>query len=87
MSMTRIIPSSQGYLRPSILYHLMNEGTGTLEDLSRLIGRPRETIRRQLLVMQTLGQVQHATVGTGYSLSKVGIDAALLVRAHEVECA
>jgi DNA-binding IclR family transcriptional regulator len=87
MSMTPIIPSPQGYLRPSILYHLLNEGTGTLADLSRLIGRPRETIRRQLLVMQTLGQVQHATVGRGYSLSWFGIDAALLVQATEVECA
>lgn len=79
--------SSKGYLRPSILWYLMEEGTATLSDLTRLIGSNREYIRRQLLVMQTLGQVQFATVSTGYSLTKVGIEAALQVQLKEVEFA
>ncbi|MDP2227407.1 MAG: hypothetical protein Q8J78_08015 [Moraxellaceae bacterium] len=95
---TPIIPvpvaSSKGYLRPSILWHLLEEGTATLADLQRLIGSPRHSIERQLRCMRTLGQVQHSTClaprmsgGRVLGLTPAGNEAALRVDRRDVECA
>lgn len=96
MAITTNIPtpviSSKGYLRPSILWHLLEEGTATLADLQRLIGCPRSGLSRQLQCMRTLGQVMCPPRTDGgdlrvalYSLTPAGIEAALRVNLKDVE--
>lgn len=88
------VQSTKGYLRPSILWHLMEEGNASLARLHQLIGSPAVYINRQLAQMCTLGQVMHARPADAvacnvrlYALTPAGIEAARRIESHQVEFA
>lgn len=83
-----------GYLVESILWHLLEEGNLSLARLATRIGRPPEHIRRVLIKMRTLGQVQipaHLIGSHGcvrqYGLTHCGATAALQLERAQVEFA
>ena len=79
--------SFKGYLRPSILWHLMEEGTASQFALERLIGCSRDSVHRQLFAMYHAGLVTLVANPEGYALTLAGIEAALLVEPSQVESA
>ena len=75
-----------GYIRPSILHHLLRTGGANVATLQRLIGRPGEYIRRVLRRMLTAGEVVQSTrTPDTLELTVRGIDAARAVDASQVE--
>lgn len=85
---------SRSFIAPTILWHLMEEGTATLADLERLSGCQRPSLSKVLLPMRKIGQVMCAPRTDGgdlrialYSLTPAGIEAALKVERKDVEFA
>ncbi len=77
---------STGYIRPSILWHLLSTGGASAATLARLIGRPLETIRRVLRTMRAASQLAPSTSRPGLlELTVKGIDAARAVDISQVE--
>jgi len=77
---------STGYIRPSILWHLLNTRGASAATLARLIGRPSETIGRVLRTMRAAKQLAPSTSRPGLlELTVKGIDAARAVDISQVE--
>lgn len=75
-----------GYMRPSILWHLLGTGGASVATLARLMGRPSANIRRVVRPMLAAGQVARSTRSPGLlELTVKGIDAARAVDASQVE--
>lgn len=77
-----------GYLRPSILWHLHHSGAANVATLARLIGHPREYIKRVLRAMCASGQLAESPNCPGVlELTVKGIAAARGVDITQVEIA
>jgi len=75
-----------GYIRPSILWHLLSTNGASVDTLVRLIGRPAGYIHRVVRIMLVTGQVVRSTRYPGIlELTVKGLDAARAVDINQVE--
>ena len=75
-----------GYMRPSILWHLLGTGGASVATLARLLGRPVANVRRVVRPMLAAGQLSNSQRSPGLlELTVRGIDAARAVDVSQVE--